>query len=570
MTPEQEKALALAMARMRAAKAKDEKKASQSPVFKAGLAELSDMSTGKATTNSIVDAAKTAFASGNDEEGKRLLTEANRLAVSTGAAPDGFVANPETGGMMDLRNDPSLDMGQGKSAAFGAMQGLGFNFGDEAIGLATAAMGGDRQFAEERAREMDRRAQENTLSYLGGYIPGAIASSLTAGKALGIGNEATMGGRMAASALLGGGQSALAGAGAGEGEGRARGALIGGLIGAGLGAAAPPVASGLGKLWEAFKTPAALKAAAAGAQTTDELRAAGNAAYKAVDDAGVVVKPEAFSGAISGITDDMAKAGMKPGLGESLSPKSIALSNVMQDMATDPKYAAGVPFSDIDTLRKVAQAPASDIANGLESSLGMRAISGIDDFVNSLTPDQVAAGNADEIPGLINTARGIWSKMLKSDMIDTAIEKSKNYASGEASGLANRFRTILNSDKLSRGFTEAEKVAMRRVINGTMPERALRYLGSGIGQIASGVGGAGAGSALGPLGAVLGAGAGAGISAVARKGGEAIANRNAELVRALIANGGKANLPVVSGGTKAVLEALIRGSGASTAPGWSN
>lgn len=553
MTPEQEKALALAMARMRAAKAKDEKKASQSPVFKAGLAELSDMSTGKATTNSIVDAAKTAFASGNDEEGKRLLTEANRLAVSTGAAPDGFVANPETGGMMDLRNDPSLDMGQGKSAAFGAMQGLGFNFGDEAIGLATAAMGGDRQFAEERAREMDRRAQENTLSYLGGYIPGAIASSLTAGKALGIGNEATMGGRMAASALLGGGQSALAGAGAGEGEGRARGALIGGLIGAGLGAAAPPVASGLGKLWEAFKTPAALKAAAAGAQTTDELRAAGNAAYQAIDDAGVVVKPEAFADATGKITGDMAANGLRMTTGrQQLTPKAADLAEVMYDMATDPAYSKGVPFSEIDVLRKIAGAPASDMANNLDRSLGVRAIEGIDDFVNNLTPDQVASGNAENLPEMVKTARSLWSKMLKSGLIDDAIEKSKNYQSGEASGLANRFRTILNSDKLSRGFTDAEKAAMRRVINGTLPERFLRFMGGGIGNVVSGATGYNAGGIVGLLG-------GTAISGGARKAAEVIANRNAELVRALIANGGKANLPVVPGTTKAALSAMIRG-----------
>ena len=182
-----------------------------------------------------------------------------------------------------------------------------------------------------------------------------------------------------------------------------------------------------------------------------------------------------------------------------------------------------------------------------------------DDFVNNLRPDQVVAGNADEVAGLVGTARSIWSKMLKAGLIDDAIEKSQNYASGEASGLANRFRTILNSDKLSRGFTAAEKVAMRRVINGTASEKVMRYLGGGIGQIASMATGAGTGGTAGALG-------GAVVSALARKGSEAIAGRNAELVRALIANGGQAALPAVTGGTKAVIEALIRGGGLSAAP----
>lgn len=522
----------------------------------------------------ITDQAMAAFAAGDDAEGKRLLTEANRAAIAAGAVPEGFVADPRTGGFSDIQNDPSLDMGTIPSLGFGAMQGLGFNFGDEAIGKLEAMTGGDEQFAVERAREMDRRAQENPLAYYGGFVPGAVASALSmgkavglGGKALGIGAPASMGGKVVAGGLMGATQGGLAGAGAAEEGGRIGGAKDGALIGVGLGIAAPLVSAAAGKIWSMLRTPSALKAAARGAPSTAELRAAGNAAYKAVDDAGVVVKPDEFARAVGGITDDMRANGMWEGAGKgAIAPKSVALTDALSDVATDPKYAGGVPFSTIDTMRKVAGAPASDVANKLESSLGMRAISGLDDFVNNLRPDQVVSGNADEIGGLIGNARSIWSKMLKSGLIDDAMEKSQNYASGEASGLANRFRTMLNNPKLAKLFTEAEKVAMRRVINGTAGEKALRYLGGGIGQVASMATGASLGGTAGPVGGLLGAGIGAAGSAAARKGSEVLAGRNAELVRALIANGGKASLPAMSGSTKEAIEALIRGGGLSMAP----
>lgn len=503
----------------------------------------------------LTDQGAALMTAGDDAAGRAKMTEANRLAIAAGLVPEPFTANPDTGGFIDLQNDPSMDMGKLASSGFGAMQGLGMNWGDEAMGGIANLLGDDGQYVTERAREMDRRAQKNQVSYFGGYVPGAIATALSAGKALGLGAPATMPGKIGAGMLLGGGQGAGAGAGAGETpEERMGGAQQGGLIGAGVGGAAPMVSKAIGAMIDKVRLTGALKAAGKGAPTTEELRAAGNAAYKAVDDAGVLIKPDEFSRTVGGIADDMRANGMWEGAGKStLAPKSVALTDAMTDVATDPKYAGGVPFSVVDTMRKVAGSPAGEVTNRLESSLGMRAISGLDDFVNNLRPDQVIAGNADEIPGLVNTARSIWSKMLKSGLIDDAVEKSKNYSSGEASGLAFRFKSILQNDKLARAFTEAEKVAMRRVINGTLPEKTLRYLGGGLGQVAATATGAATGGFAGGL-------VGGGIGMLARKGSEALAGKHADIVRALVANGGKAALPAISGSKKAMIESMLRGA----------
>lgn len=208
----------------------------------------------------LTDQAQAAYAAGNDAEGKRLLTEASRISVDSGMVPEGITADPRTGGMIDLRNDPTLNMNAAESLGFGAMQGLGYNFGDEVIGgMAGAANalglgdGTDARFATESAREMDRRAQENPLAYYGGMIPGAIGSSLAVGKALGLGNlmQGTTAQRAVAGAGLGGLEGGLSGAGGGENAGeRLSGALTYGTLGLTLGGAAPYAIKGIGELWD--------------------------------------------------------------------------------------------------------------------------------------------------------------------------------------------------------------------------------------------------------------------------------------------------------------------------------
>lgn len=205
-------------------------------------------------SKALTDQAMAAYSAGDDAEGKRLLVEATRAAQDAGMMPEGIVADPQTGGTLDLRADPTIPEGQAASAGFGLMQGLGYNFGDELIGGMAAATGQDPRFYTERARETQRRAQENDpLTYGAANIGGAVASSLTAGKALGLGPAltGTTGQRAVAGALLGAGEGVASGFGGGEGlNDRLTGAAAYGAGGLALGAAAPYVLKGAGQVWD--------------------------------------------------------------------------------------------------------------------------------------------------------------------------------------------------------------------------------------------------------------------------------------------------------------------------------
>jgi len=159
--------------------------------------------------------------------------------------PEGWVMNPKTGQMEDLRSpiNPNIMQGRGVALGVGAGQGLGMGSFDEVVAGATSAAGGDYDYDLGRMREVDRRAKkDHPWAYYGGMIPGAIASSVTAGKALGVNPVgANVPGTMARGAGIGATEGAIweflnAEGGAGN---RASAAVPGALIGGGVGAAAP-------------------------------------------------------------------------------------------------------------------------------------------------------------------------------------------------------------------------------------------------------------------------------------------------------------------------------------------
>lgn len=445
--------------------------------------------------------------------------------------------------------------GQLGTAIRSGLQGMTFGFGDEIVARGASMLSGtpyDAELDRERAR-LDKGRANNPVTATVSEIGGAVAVPVGA-----MGSTGKLGVDVLRGAGTGAALSGLYGFGAGEGgaANRTRDAITSAIFGGAVGGVIPVVGAtvnrGLTGLAERRLAQEALKTA----PTTEALRAAGNAAYKAVDDAGVVVKPEALGGMVDEVTGAMRRSGLDEGMG-SLTPQSERLAAILEDAATSPKNAAGIPFSEVDLLRRKAGVPAANMATPAESRLGMTAIEGIDDFVNKLAPDQVSAGDAAALPGLINKARETWATMSKSQLIDDAIAASENYLSGGASGIRNQFARILKSDKLSRGFSETEKRAMRKVINGSIPEQLLNLVSGGLGQLGLMGGGAVAG---GPTGAI----AGAIVAGGARRGAEAVAQKNAEIVRALVASGKGAQVPQIGNTTRQIIEALMqRGTAAA-------
>lgn len=548
MTIEQERALALARARRRRAEG------SQAPAAAAQDPIATTPDGGRIYRGAD---GSMSFAS----PGFSTTDQATIARIMKGATP--VQANTE-------RNVD--DGGRLGAAARSALQGATFGFGDEIVGGGASLLTGrsyETELQRERARlSKGRDAYPGTsvMSELAGAValPVGAVGPMTAGTKLApyIGTTGARlvngAGTLAKSAAVGGAMGGVYGFGSGEGsydkrvESAQSGAAIGGLAGA-----AAPI---LGRIVERVANNVmgrnAITRAAANAPTSEALRAQGKALYQQVDDAGVQIAPKAFDRMRGDILDNLrANTGFDelPGPG-SLTPNAARVNQIMDEasgiMAKEPR--AALPFRSLDQMRRQAGAAAGNVANKADQAAGMEIIGGIDDFVNRLGPGDVLAGDISALQTALPKARETWSRMTRSQIIDDAIEAGQgNYLSGGSSGIRNQFKNILNNKKLAAKFSDAEKAAMRRVINGSFPERLLNMGGSGLGWMVQ----IGTGGVLGgPVGAVVGAGTGY----AARRASEALSASNAETVRAMIANGGIAALPTVSPATRAVMDGIIR------------
>lgn len=517
-----------------------------------------------ATYEELIAKAKELAAAGKTEEAKRVAEIAvqRRGGTQPQAQPKSMGQNVKEFFFGD--NDPTTQNTGEKIGTWINKAGEAMTFGlagDEANAAIAGAIPGGMDYDERLAFERQQEAlmkESNPGAMLGAEIAGGVAGALLPGGAIGtLGKGARLGARVAASTAAGAGMGATYGFMEGEGgaANRAGDAMTGGLIGAGAGVVAPFVGAGVQRLADGRAANQAIKEAVKTAPTTEQLRSQGRAAYNAIEGAGISIKPER----VTNLTDEIANALRGEGAAytgaDRVLPGSSAILNAV------PEVGAGantVPFNELDMFRRYANNAAAGAAatNPNDARIASGVVERLDDFVMGLKPEDVDSGDVEILQELLPKARNLWSRMSRSDLIDSAIEAgNNNYRTGAASGIRAQFQRILNNPKLIRGFSDAERKMIQRVVNGTLPEQFVNYLGSGLGMMTQGAVG-------GMLGGIPGMLLGGAIGAGARKVSEGIVNKNAEIARALVASGRVPQLPVASPANRSIAEALMRRTGA--------
>lgn len=440
------------------------------------------------------------------------MTTAERIA----AVKAGTLAQPsperlaEVGTANTEAETAMRDKGALHSIVQGGTQGLTFGFGDEAVAGLVSALPGwtyDQALAAARGELSDARLARPKTT-MAAEVAGSVAPALAGAGAVGI--PGSLGGRALAGAGAGAASGALYGFGTGEGgfAPRMASAAAGGLGGAALGAAIPIAGSYAREGIEALMNNRTINRAIAAAPSLSDLKSAASAIYNQADN--VTNLPRAdFAAKATGMLDDAARSGMD----DMLTPGAARVAGKIDDAAqvADPN----IGFRELDILRKQAGIPAGNVANRTEASIGSRMIEGIDDFIDTVDPS---------LSGAIKEARATWAQLRRSELVDKAIDRARNAASGFENGLRVEFRRILNNPKLLRGFNEAEIDALKRVARGTASGNLMRQVGrigiglsgqsNGLGATIGGI----AGTALGgPLAGAATVGIGTGMKALAER-----------------------------------------------------
>lgn len=447
-----------------------------------------------------------------------------------------------------------------RAAQSGMMQGMTLGFGDELMaGLMTPIEAGidlvqgkgfdlGRSYGKalDRGRASDANAATlNPGANLAGEIGGAFINPLAkvnlAGKATGL-----------AKPLVGAAEGAVQGAlyGAGKGETldqRLGGAQSGALFGGAIGAVAPAIGGALSKRFSGGQQRALTNKAIKGAPSSADLKAQASQMFKAVDNSGVTIDTPKFSQFVQNIAARAKRDRINP----NLDPKATgAYQELIGALGDVQQGGTALTMSDLHTLRQIAQKAATS-AEGRDAMFAQRIVDGLDDFITQPGVAKLPSnrlGNPGANPNQAGNdllgAIGTWHKARKVGLVEEAIYKAGNQASGLENGLRTQFRQLLQNKKTRSQFTAAELQAIEAVANGTGISNIVRLLGKfGFGggsgsNMLGGTIGFGAGSVLGgPLAGV----AAAILGSVARKGSEKLAQRAAERVAKVVAT---PNVPI--------------------------
>lgn len=383
-------------------------------------------------------------------------------------------------------------------------------------------------------------AKENPATALTAEIAGGLTSAAGVGRTLarkGVttlkGGLSGVGGRLGSKVGLQG-TGRVAGAateGAGIGASYAFGAdedvAEAAKMGAAFGVGGNMLGRGLQGAGRGIANMAKNSALLKNAPTSKMLRKGAKDAYQAAENSGIRFKSVPAQDFAGKLRTKLFDAGLDP----EWNKRVLQLLNRIEATVLD----GDVSFLQLDGLRKKAGQLASNFTDKTEQSMGMTIIKSIDDFVE--TGSGVLGKKAKE-------ARSLWGRMRRDEMLETAMNLAADNPSGLEKGLRIQFRQINSKIKKGKlhGFTMAEKHAIQELATGSTSGNVLRMVGN-LGfdpqktvsnMISGGIGVAGTLAAgLGPFGVV----AQQGVSYAARKAGEVLAKRNAEVLRAMVRSG---------------------------------
>ena len=298
-----------------------------------------------------------------------------------------------------------------------------------------------------------------------------------------------------------------------------KGAVIGGSIGGGLGVVGKVggnLKSGAAQLgkdvlagYKARPAEAVAGFTSKPVETLDSISATikegSSNAYKAMREAGAILKPETTKSIFMNIDDSLKESGI---LNPRLHGDTIGVLDDLKALAKEKNGAIGLEELDQyrqllgDVVKKNTDIGGKINADALKANI---AINKLDDVVENLGGNAILGGEKKSLD-LLNTAREEWKRYRKFDAITNIVKK--------ADGDANRTKTLLqnfvNNPKNLRGFSQTEIEALKRAKTNSTAEGFMKALGKFGFDIGSG---RNAGNSALPIGSILIGGGTGGLTA---------------------------------------------------------
>jgi len=286
------------------------------------------------------------------------------------------------------------------------------------------------------------------------------------------------------------------------------------------------------------------RALAEAAPSVDELKEAARSLYNDLDGSGVGVRPQALNSLNNRIFTALGEEGV--GIAPGNFPRTTRAMSALRNAA---QQGQELSLKQLDQIRRAARAAEQSI-DPPDSRLGGMMVREIDEFLDNATPAQLTGPRTRQIGETFRTARQLWGRARRSEMIAVAFDKAQRAPAGFDSAIRSQFRQILDNPRKARFFNRDEVATLERVARppgGLGPENMLRVLSKmGIqdGRVF--------GPAMGSLAVGLGFGS-AGAAALV----PAIGTVSQSLARRLLANRAQFADTIIRAGSDG--EAIVRG-----------
>lgn len=267
-------------------------------------------------------------------------------------------------------------------------------------------------------------------------------------------------------------------------------------------------------------------------EVAQTIRDSSSEAYSKMRDAGAILGPQATQNIALNLTETLKKDGA---LNPRLHDKVLAVYDDIQQAAS--KGAIGL--EELDQWRQVLGDIAGNLGDKVNGRKAKLLMNGIDDIVNNVAPSDLLNGSVEAIDAL-KSGRALWAKQSKFNSVVDVINKS----GGDANKLKRDLEKMLIDPRKTRGWSEAEKMALKDAARQTTGEGLLKMVGKFGFDLGSNL--SVGNTALPAIGGVL-AGTGSGIGAgalvpvvgtAARSTQKAIARGKAENLLKIIEQGG--------------------------------
>ncbi len=204
----------------------------------------------------------------------------------------------------------------------------------------------------------------------------------------------------------------------------------------------------------------------------DKIKGASRAIFNELDSSGVSVKQPA----LKRLESNLNRIARKEGIDARVTPEAAGAIDAVKDAINKGQ---SIPTSEMDTLRTIAKnSIVSTDANKMR--VGSAIVDEIDSFLDDIKSVDIEKGSqisAAEVGKKYRTARKLWGRAKRAEMLQDAIEMGSSRKAGIEKGIRNELNNLLNRKKSRKFLTKEDVTAIRKVTDGDFKQNFASLVG---------------------------------------------------------------------------------------------